>query len=72
MVAACFGLPVAVPQILEASWHWFGSVRFDYGVPLSLLPGVLAVGLLAPLVAYRRRDALIVLFVPPAGIRWRG
>jgi hypothetical protein len=69
MVAACFGLPLAVPQISEASWHWFGSVWFDYGVPLSLLPGVLAVGLLAPLVSYRRRDALTVLFVPPAGIR---
>jgi hypothetical protein len=67
MVAACFGPLVAVPD--EASWHWFGSVWFNYGEPLSLLPGVLVVGLLAPLVSYRRRDALTVLFVPPVGIR---
>jgi len=69
MVAACFGFPVAVPQISDASWHWFGSVWFDYGIPLGLLPGVVAVGLLAPLVSYRRRDALTVLLVPFVGIR---
>lgn len=35
---------------------------------LSLLPGVVLAALLAPLVAYRRRDAL-TLFFPPRGIR---
>jgi hypothetical protein len=48
-------------------WHWFGSVWFMYGVPLSLMPGAVLVGLLAPLVAYRRRDAL-TLFFPLGGI----
>jgi hypothetical protein len=69
MVVACFGLPVVLPQLYAARWHWFGSVWFRFGEPLSLLPGVLAVGLLAPLVSYRRRDALTVLLVPLAGIR---
>lgn len=68
MVAVCFALPMAVPQLYEAKWHWFGSVWFRFGEPLSLIPGVLAVGLLAPLVSYRRRDALTI-FVPLAGIR---
>jgi hypothetical protein len=68
MVAVCFALPLAVPQLYVARWHWFGSVWFDYGVPLSLLPGVVAVGVFAPLVSYRRRDALTI-FVPLAGIR---
>lgn len=35
---------------------------------LAALPGTILVALLAPLVAYRRRDALIVLFLP-GGVR---
>jgi len=68
MVAVCFALPLALPRLYDARWHWFGSVWFRFGEPLSLLPGVLAVALLAPLVSYRRRDALS-MFVPLAGIR---
>ena len=68
MVVAAYGLPVAIPQLPALQWHWFGSVSFIYGEPLSLIPGVVIAALLAPLVAYRRRDAL-TLFFPPAGIR---
>jgi hypothetical protein len=68
MVVAAYGLPVAIPQLAEMQWHWFGSVSFIYGEPLSLLPGVVVAALLAPLVAYRRRDALTLLF-PLSGIR---
>jgi hypothetical protein len=67
MVGAAYALPVALPQLPQMRWHWFGSVWFVYGEPLSLLPGVLLVALLAPLVAYRRRDALTLLF-PLRGI----
>jgi hypothetical protein len=49
---------VILPQITDERWHWFGSVWFDFGEPLSLLPGVILIALLAPLVSYRRRDAL--------------
>jgi hypothetical protein len=68
VVGAAYGLPVALPQLHELKWHWFGSVWFIYGEPLSLLPGVLLVALLAPLVSYRRRDAL-TMFFPLRGIR---
>jgi hypothetical protein len=30
---------VILPQITDERWHWFGSVWFDFGEPLSLLPG---------------------------------
>jgi hypothetical protein len=68
MVGAAYGVPVALPQLHDLKWHWFGSVWFLYGEPLSFLPGVVLVALLAPLVAYRRRDGLTMLF-PPRGIR---
>jgi hypothetical protein len=68
MVCAAYGLPVAVTQLPQMSWHWFGSVWFVYGEPVSLLPGVVLVALLAPLVAYRRRDA-VTLFFPLGGVR---
>jgi hypothetical protein len=68
MVGAAYGLPVALPQVSQLEWHWFGSVWFVYGEPLSLLPGVNLVALLAPMVAYRRRDALTMLF-PLRGVR---
>jgi hypothetical protein len=63
---------VTLPQITDGRWRWFGSVWFDFGEPLSLLPGVILIALLAPLVSSRRRDALTML-VPPRGIRvaWR-
>jgi hypothetical protein len=68
MVGAAYGLPVALPQLPQMKWHWFGSVWFIYGEPLSLLPGVVLAASLAPLVAYRRRDALTLLF-PLRGVR---
>jgi hypothetical protein len=68
MIAASYGLPVALSQLPQLEWHWFGSVWFVYGEPLSLLPGVVLVALVAPLVSYRRRDAL-TMFFPLRGIR---
>jgi hypothetical protein len=67
MIGATYGLPIALPQLHSARWHWFGSIWFVYGEPLSLLPGIVLAALLAPLVAYRRRDALMLL-VPFQGI----
>ena len=40
---------------------------FDLGGFLSVLPGVAAVALLAPLVGYRRRDALFMI-IPVANL----
>jgi hypothetical protein len=68
MVGAAYGVPVALPQLPDLEWHWFGSSGLMYGEPLSLLPGVVLVAMLAPLVSYRRRDALTMLF-PLRGIR---
>jgi len=68
MVGTVYG-PYLLAKIYELSWHWFGSVSFHYGEPLSLLPGVVLAARLAPRVGYRRRDALTLLFFPPAGIR---
>jgi hypothetical protein len=64
---------VYVPWLLAAKvfaldWRWPGSVVFNYGELLSVLPGVVLIALLAPRVAYRRRDALF-LFLPPWGFR---
>ena len=67
MVGAAYD-PLVLTPLPQMSWHWFGSVSFMYGIPLSLMPGVVLVALLAPLVGYRRRDAL-TLFFPPRGIR---
>ena len=39
IVGASYALPVILPQITDERWHWFGSVWFDFGEPLSLLPG---------------------------------
>ena len=68
MVGTAYG-PYLLAKIHEFDWHWFGPVVFHYGEPLSLLPGVILTAVLAPRVAYRRRDALTLLFFPPAGIR---
>jgi uncharacterized membrane protein len=67
MVGAAYG-PLVLARIYEFDWHWFGSVVFHYGEALSMLPGAVLTALLAPRVAYRRRDALALLF-PPGGIR---
>jgi len=68
MVGTAYG-PYLLAKVYELDWHWFGAVVFHYGEPLSLLPGVVLTALLAPRVAHRRRDALTLLFFPPAGIR---
>lgn len=69
MVGAAYGPTVFVPpRFHELDWHWFGSAYFQYGDILCLFPGVVLTALLAPRVAYRRRDALALLF-PPGGIR---
>lgn len=47
--------------------HDGASRAFDLGGFLSALPGVAAVALLAPLVGYRRRDALL-MFIPVANL----
>lgn len=71
MVGAAYGLPVALPQLYDLKWHWFGGVWFLFGEPLSFLPGVVLVALLAPRVAYRRRDALTMLFpLRGIGLAW--
>ena len=67
MVGAAYG-PLVLARIHEFDWHWFGSVVFHYGEALSIFPGAVLTTLLAPRVAYRRRDALALLF-PPGGIR---
>ena len=40
MIGAAYGLAIALPQLSSMRWHWFGSVWFVYGEPLSLLPGI--------------------------------
>jgi hypothetical protein len=69
MVGVTYGPMVFVPASShEHGWHWFGSVYFEYGDVLCLLPGIALMALFGPVVAYRRRDAL-TLFFPPRGIR---
>jgi hypothetical protein len=46
----------AYAKSIHLTWH-----GYDYGVSLALLPMLLLIGLLAPLVSYRRRDALFML-----------
>jgi hypothetical protein len=64
---------VYVPWLLAAEvftldWRWPGSAVLNYGELLSVLPGVVLIAWLAPRVAYRRRDALLLL-LPPWGFR---
>jgi len=49
--AASFGSP-----LYGLAWH-----GYHYGQPLSIVPSVLLIALLAPLVSYRRRDGLFLL-----------
>jgi len=63
-------LPWLTQTLYPLEWRWFGgSVTLPYGALLSTLPGVVLIAWLAPRVAYRRRDALMLL-VPPWGIRF--
>lgn len=68
LVAACYALPIIWPQVYNVTWHWFGSVWFDYGELLSLLPGAAIVALAAPTVGYKRRKAWAIFF-PPKGLQ---
>jgi hypothetical protein len=65
MAGAAHG-PLVLAKLYELDWYWFGSVYVHYGELLSMLPGVALTALLAPRVAYRRFDALTLLF-PPVG-----
>jgi hypothetical protein len=67
LVAVAY-VPWLAAKLFPLDWRWPGSVVFHYGELLSVLPGVVLAALLAPRVAYRRRDALMLLF-PPWGIR---
>ena len=63
-------LPWLAARIFPLDWQWAGGhFGIHYGELLSVLPGVVLTPLLAPRVAYRRRDALTLLLFPPAGIR---
>jgi hypothetical protein len=62
MVGAAYGPTVVVPASFGAlDWHWLGGV-FHFGGALAALPGLLLVAVFAPEVAFRRRDALTLLF----------
>jgi hypothetical protein len=69
MVGACFA-PILIPGLPELQWNWPLPGTVELGAILIALPGAALVALLAPLVSYRRRDALNVIFFPPAGIRF--
>lgn len=68
LMAGVVYVPWLAAKLSPLDWRWPGSVVFHYGELLSVLPGVILTALLAPRVAYRRRDALMLLF-PPGGIR---
>ena len=68
MVGACLA-PVLIPGLPGLEWNWPLPGPVQLGVILAALPGAALVALLAPLVSYRRRDALTVLFFFPAGLR---
>jgi hypothetical protein len=66
-VVAAYGPTVALRATFHAlDWHWLGGV-FQLGELVGALPGVVLVAVFAPEIAYRRRDALTLLF-PPRGI----
>ena len=69
MACASLALPVAAPGLARQEWHWPLPGSVDAGAILCMVPGAVLVAVLAPLAAYRRRDALTMLFFPPAGIR---
>jgi hypothetical protein len=55
-------------KVFALEWHGPGWVVFNYGELLTVLPGMALIAWLAPRVAYRRRDALLLL-LPPWGLR---
>jgi hypothetical protein len=59
---------LVLAKLYPLDWRWYGGIYFHYGELVSLFPGAVLTALLAPRVAYRRRDALTLLF-PPGGIR---
>ncbi len=63
--------PPLVAKLFPLEWRWPGGFSLDYGGLLAVLPGVVLIALLAPRVAYRRRDALLLL-LPPWGFRIAG
>lgn len=67
LVGAAYG-PLVLAKLYPLDWRWYGGIYFHYGELVSLFPGAVLTALLAPRVAYRRRDALTLLF-PPGGIR---
>jgi len=67
MVGACLA-PVLIPGLPELEWNWPLPGTVQLGAILAALPGAVLVALLAPLVSYRRRDALTVIFFP-VGLR---
>jgi hypothetical protein len=60
--------PWVAAKLFPLEWRWPGGFSLDYGGLLAALPGVVLIALLAPRVAYRRRDALLLL-LPPWGLR---
>jgi hypothetical protein len=42
-------------------FHFGPNIIFDLGLTLAMVPGAVTIWLLAPLVQYRRRDALMTL-----------
>jgi hypothetical protein len=55
MTFVTFAAPLGSP-LYKLAWH-----GYHYGQPLSFVPSVLLIALLAPLVSYRRRDGLFLL-----------
>jgi len=68
MAGACVA-PVLIPGLPGLEWNWPLPGSVDLGAILIALPGAALVAVLAPGAAYRRRDALSVIFFPPAGLR---
>ena len=68
MVGVCVA-PVLIPGLPGLEWNWPLPGSLELGAILTVLPGAALVALLAPLVSYRRRDALTVIFFLPAGLR---
>ena len=68
MVGACLA-PILIPGLPGLEWNWPLPGTVGLGAILTVLPGAALVALLAPRVSCRRRDALTVIFFPPAGLR---
>ena len=70
VAGACYvPILILIPGLPELQWNWPLPGSVQLGAILASLPGAALVALLAPLVSYRRRDALTVIFFPPAGLR---